>query len=1165
MTIERHLLPDAPVDTDAFSGGGHDRTALVLAKAIARVTDRDYTIGLDGPWGSGKSTVVEIAKRKLRNENGNKPIRYEVFCFDMWNVQGGSFRRSFLEHFVSWAKTTYPGSKSSLEKIQERIAAKKRKVRNTNRIDLGLYGVCILLMLPLLPFFYAIGVEPVKTAFQKEGIEGMASTWPALLFIAFVLMVLLKGYDNYVSEKDELGESTYWGGVSRALLVATKNFSTSNTDETIKETDPNDFEFHIIFRDVLSHIQDEKNRVLVIIDNIDRLPMKDIPTYWAQARSANSSGPSSERKNNSSIVIIPFDRDYILHAFGELAPDTPRNHMADASNEASLLDDAFISKTFDEVIFVSPPILSSISEFFVLSLTKALPTSVTRETAFRSYLIFAAHHDPSAKTTPPRLIISFINAVSSLYVSHNATIEIPTIALFVCIRRDISKNPLHIIDGRHLPNNIRMIIDNQNVESDLAALSFNVSKELSLQILVDERIKTALTSNNLSQLILLSDSPGFEERLTSVLLATAQDWINSSAFHTVINNLCNVLKNYKGEVSNTVQRAIISCVLKVPAFDLATPEGSAYRRVFDFADRADVPRLLKWLMTATGNRSDFKDIEQEYSAGTSVGIFLGSTLPRYSEGETTDILAAMKGTATKNLGYQYGLAGQSNSFTIPIEPYVHISPELGTDEIVRDVVNLILGHPDSASTAISELVRCKVLSSSDRVVVFGDLISHINGYEPESSEEFVGPYLRALVRLFEQMTREEQGSAPIETLFSTPEIFAAVKLEFDEEPESLVLGDFLFLAAQRYMENGLPVPVTTTGGRSVQQRTDSFTWVDSLHRGEQRVNEITASHIAVLSVRNKMDRRWLEEGSSRPEDELCRYVVHNMFNEQMCPSIDLQEFNDYFPYLQDVYSDDLPALFSAYSQQLARKPKQKIDISLYKKGIILGAYANTPEVWKLALDIVSAQLKEFSAEKWVEVLSSSSSELNALLDMIAGPGIVLGNLSFGTSLTGFISRLFAGEANGSKLGDGVLDVCLEAIHEGYQGELFRVVRESLHNTTPATIREMQRLAPKTLRQIVVFQDELNITSCENIARFILCPSLEDSIRSVLDLFVTLGREKVATIKRRSSTTTKERIKSSWDEFIGRNGGTGEYNERLEQIILGRHRKKGSALGMFSRH
>ncbi len=74
----RKLLYDLPVASDAFSGGGHKRTASSLANTIQEFDDQTRSIGLEGKWGSGKSTIVEIAKSILDTEKKAVSTTYSL-------------------------------------------------------------------------------------------------------------------------------------------------------------------------------------------------------------------------------------------------------------------------------------------------------------------------------------------------------------------------------------------------------------------------------------------------------------------------------------------------------------------------------------------------------------------------------------------------------------------------------------------------------------------------------------------------------------------------------------------------------------------------------------------------------------------------------------------------------------------------------------------------------------------------------------------------------------------------------------------------------------------------------------------------------------------------------------------------------------------------------
>ena len=81
-----------PIDSDDKDYFGHRDYADALVAALADAPSR-FTIGLFGPWGTGKSTVLDEVGRRL-----NLPTsRGTAFAaFDAWRYDGDSLRREFI-------------------------------------------------------------------------------------------------------------------------------------------------------------------------------------------------------------------------------------------------------------------------------------------------------------------------------------------------------------------------------------------------------------------------------------------------------------------------------------------------------------------------------------------------------------------------------------------------------------------------------------------------------------------------------------------------------------------------------------------------------------------------------------------------------------------------------------------------------------------------------------------------------------------------------------------------------------------------------------------------------------------------------------------------------------------------------------------------------------
>lgn len=89
--ITRRILIDEPSREDLFHGKGHARTAQALVDTIRTFQTEDRAVGLDGPWGSGKSSVVEIAAQALKTNKDSKTNFY-FFTFDIWAGTNQTYR-----------------------------------------------------------------------------------------------------------------------------------------------------------------------------------------------------------------------------------------------------------------------------------------------------------------------------------------------------------------------------------------------------------------------------------------------------------------------------------------------------------------------------------------------------------------------------------------------------------------------------------------------------------------------------------------------------------------------------------------------------------------------------------------------------------------------------------------------------------------------------------------------------------------------------------------------------------------------------------------------------------------------------------------------------------------------------------------------------------------
>ena len=140
------LVADTPAETDAF--GGHERVARSIAEVVQTETG-GRSIGLEGEWGSGKSTIVGLTAKELGQAKGHE---HEVAVFDLWAHQGDPLRRTFLESLITRVQKLKWVNR---EKWDRRLAElTKRRREDTTRVvpeltSAGRWFALTLLVIPV--------------------------------------------------------------------------------------------------------------------------------------------------------------------------------------------------------------------------------------------------------------------------------------------------------------------------------------------------------------------------------------------------------------------------------------------------------------------------------------------------------------------------------------------------------------------------------------------------------------------------------------------------------------------------------------------------------------------------------------------------------------------------------------------------------------------------------------------------------------------------------------------------------------------------------------------------------------------------------------------------------------------------------------------------------
>lgn len=476
------LLSNAPLGKDLFEGKSQELIADAIVEQLERnANQRDpdlhhQMIGIEGSWGSGKSNLVEIVKKKLDEKYESK--KFHFFTYDVWGHQEDLQRKAILEELVndlvenkvivtSTEKNNDRNWKERVKNITGSFTETTR--RQIPSFNLGIF-LCVLAII-ITPICENKNIS--SSLFWKE----IAPWLPLVLFLlALLIWVIGKG--------PRIGFADF--------IYSYKGKSIESTErEFVHEKNPSVLDFRILLHDI-SNVLIGKH-LIIFFDNMDRLPKQKVERLWS---SIHTFFAENHGYDNIS-CIVTFDRKHIQDAFSVKSEDSRGND--------------YIDKTFDIVFRVAAPVLVDWKKFFERKWKEAFENEfnpIEYEYVIQAYDILSDSSNPI-----PRSIIRFINECVLLKRTFR---NIPEryIAIFNLKKDDLLNGPL---DMRCL-NNLQSIYEHDPKYYDyITALVYQVPPENAISVIYKQALYKALEQHNQKELIDTSQAPFFKDILEDAL------------------------------------------------------------------------------------------------------------------------------------------------------------------------------------------------------------------------------------------------------------------------------------------------------------------------------------------------------------------------------------------------------------------------------------------------------------------------------------------------------------------------------------------------------------------------------------------------------------------------------------------------------------------------
>ena len=492
MEHTARFLPNRPIGEDLYDGQSQDRIASAIKEHILDVDaieDNNCTlpriIGIEGTWGSGKSNTLLQLDKKLGDN-------YYFFTYDAWGNQEDLQRRSLLQQLttkliddemlvgdtsvnqVSSALDFTPKAiKCSWKTRVEVLVSRKSATHNITVPTIYDSTKAFVFMLLITGLIIPL-INSVKWSNVSWWYLPIALVIAVLPALGFWRLMKYK-HKKWMEEKDPQKKASLIGWTWKEMWQMYQTSGRTDTSTfTISDIEPSVTEFRKWMTD-LSNALVDKRRLVIVFDNMDRLPSEKVRQLWSSIQTF-----FADKGYTKVWCVVPFDREHLANAFSD----------ANEEDKRLELTNYFIEKTFPVVYRIPDPIITDYKMVFEKLFAKAFDERDDQELINRCYRL---------KYTKPNIreIISFINKLVAQTHEWGNNIQLTSMALFLLNQEDILKDPeQNIINRSYLRNFPGMFEESEDLDTEISALAYGVDKKDAGQLPMKNLINLALNKTD---------------------------------------------------------------------------------------------------------------------------------------------------------------------------------------------------------------------------------------------------------------------------------------------------------------------------------------------------------------------------------------------------------------------------------------------------------------------------------------------------------------------------------------------------------------------------------------------------------------------------------------------------------------------------------------------
>jgi ABC-type dipeptide/oligopeptide/nickel transport system ATPase subunit len=510
-----NFLSDQSVDSDSFDDKTHYKVAESIVKLIECNKSKAVTIGLEGRWGSGKSTIIAI----LQNLISGKKDQFQYLYIDAWAHEGDPLRRIFLENIIQQID---PKENDSELKNIKYILSKRKKNITTNTTKAPTKTGCIIAILTLMvPFGAAMlstinisevsFLEFTKPIYWKFIISSIFSLLPVLYIMGRFIFVWKK--NGFKKAKDIKN----WAFVG-------ENTKDTITQEISEENERSSIEFEKYFHEILKIIllnnkkDVQEKQIILVIDNLDRINAQDSLKIWSTIQTflqyKNPNNNNNDDISKNLWVIVPYDESGLgkLWDNSNYLPENQQNSVDgkkvsiqyDSDNKnyikecGKLQKRSFFDKCF-QLRFEIPFTVQTSWENFAKKLINESLTNLNQNEKNIVLSILINSRESLADIPSPREIKTYINQIGIQSILSNENITIDCISYYVYLKYHKQLTQDEIKQGlleTTIPYQKHKSMLPDDAQYQLSGILFGTSQKKGKQLLLEAPILEALNDGN---------------------------------------------------------------------------------------------------------------------------------------------------------------------------------------------------------------------------------------------------------------------------------------------------------------------------------------------------------------------------------------------------------------------------------------------------------------------------------------------------------------------------------------------------------------------------------------------------------------------------------------------------------------------------------------------